>query len=134
MECELERGQGICLAVHTLASLTLPINDSLRTVTGTPAYLPILTSIQPTELCRKGVKISLARRPMEPEHLLHSALTCQSNGNARHLKSRHPFVPAAQQLISSADGNNRSAVECRKVAEHYEPPYFHSQPTLLECP
>jgi len=31
-------------------------------------------------------------------------------GNARHLKSRQPFVLAAQQLISSSDDNNRSAV------------------------
>jgi len=30
--------------------------------------------------------------------------------NAQHLKSRDPFVPAAQQLISSSDINNRSAV------------------------
>jgi len=43
---------------------------------------------------------------MEPGHLLHSALTRPSSANARRLKSRHPFVPAAQQLISSCDNNN----------------------------
>ena len=42
---------------------------------------------------------------MEPGHL-HSALTRWPDGKAPHLKSRHPFVPAAQQLISSSDDNN----------------------------
>jgi len=43
---------------------------------------------------------------MEPRHLLHSTLTCPSSANARRLKSRNPFVPAAQQLISSSDNSN----------------------------
>ena len=46
---------------------------------------------------------------MEPEHLLHSAFTCRSSGNARYLLSRHSFVSAAHQLITSSDGNNRRA-------------------------
>jgi len=80
------------------------INDALSNVTGclrpTPAdNLSILASIQPAELRRKGATLSLARRAMEPGHLLHSALTRPSSGNGRHLKSRHPFIPAAQQLI-----------------------------------
>ena len=79
------------------------------------SYLPSLTSIQPAELRRKGVIIYLARHPIGHGHLLHSTLTCPSNENARDLKSRRPFVPAAQQLISSADGNNRSAVECEST-------------------
>jgi len=49
---------------------------------------------------------------MEPGHLLHSALTCLPSGNSRHLKSRHPFVLAAQQLISTSDDTSRSAVLC----------------------
>jgi len=68
---------------------------------------------------------------MEPGHLLHSVLTCPPSGNARHLKSRHAFVPAAQQLTSSPDNNNRSGallggspMECRVAGEHYETPYF----------
>jgi len=56
------------------------INDSLRYVTGclrpTPAdNLPILAGIQPAELRRNGATLSLARRAMEPGHLLHSAFT-----------------------------------------------------------
>jgi len=45
---------------------------------------------------------------MEPGHLLHSALTCPSSANPQHLKSRHPFVLAVQQLINSSDNNNKS--------------------------
>ena len=43
---------------------------------------------------------------MEPGHLLHSALTRPSSAKAQRLESRHPFVPATQQLISSSDKNN----------------------------
>ena len=45
---------------------------------------------------------------MEPGHLLHSALTRPSGADARRLKSRHPFLPAAQQLISFSDINSFS--------------------------
>ena len=38
-------------------------------------------------------------------HMFHSVLTCPSSANSRRLKSRHPFVPAAQQLISLSDNN-----------------------------
>ena len=56
------------------------INDALRIVIvclcPTPAdNLPILAGIQPAELRRSGATLSLARRAMEPGHLLHSALT-----------------------------------------------------------
>jgi len=44
-------------------------------------------------------------------HLLHSALTCPSGAAAQHLKSRHPFVPAAQQLISFSDNKNIRAAQ-----------------------
>jgi len=44
---------------------------------------------------------------MEPGHLLHLALTRPSSANARRLKSRHPFVLAAQ-LISFSDNNIRA--------------------------
>ena len=89
------------------------IND-LRTVTEclhpTPANnFPYLTSIQTAKLRREGATLSVACRPMEPGHLLHSALTYPSSGNARHRKSRHPFVTTARQLISSSDDNNGSA-------------------------
>ena len=47
---------------------------------------------------------------MQPGHLFHPALNRSPGENARHLKSRHPFVSTTQQLISSYDDhNNRSA-------------------------
>jgi len=69
-----------------------PTNDPLRIVTGClcPALLdnlPILTSIQPTELRPSGTTLSLARRAMEPEQLLHSTLTCPSSANQRCAES-----------------------------------------------
>ena len=71
----------------------------------TPAdNLPILAGIQPAELRRRGATLGL--RAMEPGHLLHSVLTHSSGAAARRLKSRHPFVPAEQQLISFSDNNN----------------------------
>ena len=104
--------------VHSTAEYCAPvwcrlinpaINDTLQIVTGclrpTPAdNLPILAGIQPAELRRNGATLSLARRAMEPGHLLHSALTHPPSADARRLKSRHPFVPTAQ-LISSSDNN-----------------------------
>jgi len=96
--------------VHSTAEYCVPvwcrlidpaINNALRIVTGclrpTPAdNLPILAGIQPAQLRRYGATLSLVHRAMEPGHLLHSALTRPSSANARRLKSRHPFVPAAQ--------------------------------------
>jgi len=68
----------------------LAINDALRIVNGclrpTPAdNLPILAGIQPAELRRKGAALSLARHAMEPEHLLHSAVTCPPSANTQRL-------------------------------------------------
>jgi len=99
-----------CRCAHTCL-IDPAINDALRIVTGrlcpTPAdKLPILVGIQPAEPLRKGAKLFLARRAMEPGHLLHIALSSPPSANARRLKSRHPFVPAAQQHISSPDNNN----------------------------
>ena len=92
------------------------INDALRIVTGclrpTPAdNLPVLTGIQPAERRRRGATLSLECRAMEPGHLMHSALTRPTNANARRLKSRHVFVPAAQHLISLSDNNNIRAAQ-----------------------
>ena len=73
-------------------------------------HLPIIAGIQSAELCRKGATLSLAHRAMEPRHLLHSVLTCPPSANAQCLKSRHAFVLAAQQLISSSDHNRSVAI------------------------
>jgi len=69
--------------------------------------LPILAVIQPAELRRNGATLSLARRAMEPGNLLHAELTRPASA----LKSGHPFVRAAQHLISSSDNNNICAAQ-----------------------
>jgi len=89
------------------------INDALRIVTGclrpTPAdNLHILAGNKPAGLHRSGATLSLARHAMAHGHLLHSALASPPSGNARRLKSKHPFVPAPQHL-SLSDNNIRAA-------------------------
>ena len=87
------------------------INDALRIMTGclrpTPTdNLPILAGIQPAELRQRGVTLILGHRAME-----HGVpwSTRPSGATAWRLKSRHPFVPAAKQLISFSDNNIRAA-------------------------
>jgi len=99
-----------CRSAHTCL-IASAINDALRIMTGclrpTPAdNLPILAGIQPVEFRRNGVILSVVHRAMEPGRLLHSTVTSTPSGNAQRLKSRHPFVPAAQ-LISSSDSRVR---------------------------
>ena len=103
-----------CALVWCRSALTRLIdpttNDALRIVTRylrptRTDNLPNLEGIQPAELRRNGATLSLARRAMERGHLLHSALTCPSSAHARRPKSRHPFVPDAQQRISLSDNN-----------------------------
>jgi len=109
------------------------INDALQIVTGclrpTPAdKLPILAGIQPAELRCSGATLSLGRHAMEPGHLLHSALTRPSSAVARRLKSRHPFVPAAQQLINLSDNNN---IRAAQWADHQWNAEWADNPTRL---
>jgi len=82
-----------CRSTHTRL-IDPAINDALRIVAGclrpTPAdNLFILAGIQPAELRRNGATLSLALRSIEPRHLLHSTLTCESSADTRRLKSRH---------------------------------------------
>jgi len=104
-----------CRSAHTHI-IDPTINDTLGIVTGwlrpTPAdNLPILAGIQPAELHRRGATLSLGHRAMEPGHLLYLALTRPSSAASRRLKSRHPFVSSAQQLISLSDNNNKRAAQ-----------------------
>jgi len=104
-----------CRSAHTCL-IDPTINDALRIVTGclrptSADKLSILVGIQPAELRRSGATLSPGRRAMDPGHLLNSALTRPSSAVARRLKSRHSFVPAAQQLISFSDNNNLRAAQ-----------------------
>ena len=110
-----------------------PINEAFRTVTGclrlTPAAnLPILSGIQPADFRRNGATLSLTPRAMKLGPLLHAALTRLSSVDARLLKSRHPYVPAAQELISSSDNNNSRAAHW---ADHQWDAEWADNPTKL---
>ena len=92
------------------------INDALRIVTGclrpTPTeYLPMLAGIQPAELRRSSATLSLACRALEPLHLLHQKLETPVNGQRQRLKSRHPFVPAAQELLRKSSHLDTNAAQ-----------------------
>ena len=107
------------------------ISDALRIVTGclrpTPAdNLPILAGIQPAELRHKEATLSLARRAMEPGHLLHSALTGWEC-TASQIKTLF-----CTQLINSYDNKSAahwagSPIEGGGFGEHYETPCFHAR-------
>ena len=125
-----------CCSAHT-RFIDPAINDALRIAAGclrpTPGdNLSIIAGIQPAELHRNGATLSLARRTIEPSHLLHSVLTCPPTTNARRLNSRHPFVPAAQQRISLPDNNQYtcgtlggSPMECAMGRQLYKAPLFY---------
>jgi len=119
IDCRVLRSYWCCSAHTHLIDPT--INDALRIVTGclrpTPAdNLPILAGIQSAELRRNGATLSLGCCAMELAHpSIKSTYTRPSSAVARRLKSRHPFVPAAQQLISLSVNNNIRAVQ---LADH----------------
>ena len=88
-----------CGGAHTRL-IAKPINNALRIVTRclhpTPKNnLFILSGIQPIELCCQNAVLSLARRALEPEQLLHERLLSPLCGQLRQLKSRYPFAPTA---------------------------------------
>ena len=95
-----------CRSAHTRL-IDSVLNDALRIITGclrpTPTdYLPILAGIQPAELRRRGATLSLANRAtLNPDHILHEQLVGKQNAHQGRLKSRRPFVSAAQKLLDS---------------------------------
>ena len=95
-----------CRSTHTRL-IDSVLNDALRIVTGclrpTPTdHLPVLSGIQPAELRRMGVTLSLAHRgSMDPDHTLYGLLSGSSNTRQVRLRSRRQFVPAAQNLLDN---------------------------------
>ena len=83
------------------------LNDALLIVTGclrpTPTdHLPVLSGIQPAELCRMGATVSLAYRgSMDPDYILHGLLSGSSDTRQVRLRSRRPFVPGARNLLDN---------------------------------
>ena len=95
-----------CRSAHTRL-IDSVLNDTLCIVTGclcpTPTdHLPVLSGIQPAELCRLGVTFSLAHRgSLDPNHILYGLLSRPSDTHQVRLRSRCPFVPAARNLLDN---------------------------------
>ena len=95
-----------CRSAHTRLIDSI-LNDALRIVTGclrlTPTdHLPILSGIQPAELRRMGVTLSLAYRGfLVPNHILYDLLSGSSDTRQVRLRSRRPFVSTAQNLLDN---------------------------------
>ena len=67
--------------------------------------LTIRSGIQPVELCRLGVTLSLNYcGSLDPDHILYSFLRWYSNACKERLRSRHPFVPVARNLLNNLAG------------------------------
>ena len=95
-----------CRSAHTRL-IDSVLNDGLRIVTGclrpTPTdHLPVLSGIQPAELRRMGATLSLAYRgSLDPNHILYGLLSVSSDTRQVRLRSKRPFVPAAQNLLDN---------------------------------
>ena len=93
-----------CRSAHTRLIDSI-LNDALRIVSGclrpTPTdNLTVLSDIQPAELRRQGAILSLANcSSLDPGHILHGQLTEPQAASKERLKSRHPFAPAAPNLL-----------------------------------
>ena len=95
-----------CRSAHTCL-IDSVLNDSLRIFTGclrpTPTdHLPVLSGIQPAELCRIGATLSLAHRgSLDPDYILYGLLSGSSDTCQARLRSRRPFVPAARNRLGN---------------------------------
>ena len=95
-----------CRSAHTRL-IDNVLNDALRIVTGclrpTPTdQQPVHLGIQSAELRRMGATLSLAYRgSLDPDHILHGLLSVSSDTRQARLRSRRPFVPAAQNLLDN---------------------------------
>ena len=69
----------------------------------------VLSGITPTELRQNTATLSFACRAQGPNHLLHDRLTSHPYGGHRQLKSRHPLVPVALDLLRYASKLGTSA-------------------------
>ena len=64
--------------------------------------VPVLSGIQPAELCRMGATFSLAYcGSLDPDHILYGLLSGSSDTRQVRLRSRRPFVPGVQNLLDN---------------------------------
>ena len=90
-----------CRSAHTCL-IDSVLNDALCIVTRclrpTPTdHLPVLSGIQPAELCQMRATLFLAHHgSLDPNHILYDLLTGSSDTCQVRLRSRCPFVPAVR--------------------------------------
>ena len=95
-----------CRSAHT-RFIDSVLMDALRIVTGclcpTPTdHLPVFSGIQPAELRRMPVTLSLAYRgSLDPDHILYGFLSGSLDTRQMRLRSRRPFVPAGRNLLDN---------------------------------
>ena len=95
-----------CHSAHTRL-IDSVLNDALCIITGclrptAMDHLPVLSSIQPAELCQMGVTLLLAYRgSLDFDHILYGLLSGSSDTRQVRLRSRRPFVPVAQNLLDN---------------------------------
>ena len=95
-----------CCSAHTRLIDSVS-NDALRIVTGclrpTPKdQLPVLSRIQPVELCRMVATLSLDHRgSLDPDHILYGILSGSSDTRQVKLRFRRPFVAAARSHLDN---------------------------------
>ena len=83
------------------------LNNALLIVTGClrpipTDHLPVLSGIQPAELCQMGVTLSLAHcGSLEPDYILYGFLSGSSDTHQVRIRSRCLFVPAACNLLDN---------------------------------
>ena len=64
--------------------------------------VPVLSGIQPAELCRMGATLSLAYRgSLDPDHILFGLLSGSSDTCQVRLRSRRSFVPVARNYLDN---------------------------------
>ena len=63
-------------------------------------FLKVFAGIPPAELRRRQARLTLGRRALEPNHLFHHKIISPELRQSRRLKSRHPVVSAARELLS----------------------------------
>ena len=96
----------LCRSAHTRL-IDSVLNNTLLIVTGclrpTPTdHLPVLSGIQPAELCRMRATLSLAYRgSLDPNHISYDLLSGSSDTRQARLRSRRPFVPAARNRLDN---------------------------------
>ena len=96
-------------------------------------HLPVLSGIQPAELCRLGATLFLAYcRSLDPNHILYGLLSGSSDTRQVRLRSRHPFVPAAQNLL---DNLARLSIRASEWTNHkWNTDYCENASRLLGLP